>query len=142
MNNRTTFTILARGAGFFAHGGHDESDDEVTLGGKVEEESYSDDEFSKLNSSSKLNSFSMPESIGGMPLFIDVQGPINDMGMSGLNIPGEVVNPGLRGELDALFEQPPYQGSGEFDDIFGGDDDDDLSKYLGPIEEYIDFGSL
>lgn len=136
MNNRTTFTILARGAGFFAHGGHDESDDEVTLGGKVEEESYSDEEFGSSNSSS------MPESIGGMPSPIDVQGPINDMGMSGLNIPGEVVNPGLRGELDALFEQPPYQGSGEFDDIFGGDEDDDLSKYLGPIEEYIDFGSL
>jgi hypothetical protein len=148
MVTRTTFTILTRGAGFFAHGGHEESDDEITLGGKVEEESYSDSEFGKPKEFSSLNlGDSFDDLFGGMPLYIDIQGPIDDMGMSGLNIPGEVTNPGLRGDLDALFEQP-YEGG--FDDIFepsdvfepsnlfDGDDDNDYTRYAGHITEEID----
>jgi hypothetical protein len=129
MATRTTFSILTKPAGFFSHGGHEESDEEVFL--KAEVESYSDNEFSMQGGNGELD---FNEELGGMPLFIDIQGPINDMGMSGLDIPGEIVNPGLRGELDALFEQH-YEGGDDLN-IFN-DEESFLNLITGEIDEEI-----
>lgn len=143
MATRTTFSILTKPAGFFSHNGHDDSDEEIDL--KAEVESYSDGEFSMQSDDFSMEGgdFSMKggelefnEELGGMPLFIDIQGPVNDMGMSGLDIPGEVVNPGLRGELDALFDQH-YEGGEEEFDIFNNDGvvyPEELSE-----EQFFDF---
>jgi hypothetical protein len=128
MVTRTTFSILTKPAGFFSYGGHEESDDEFELKAEVDAESYSDEEFGMHNGGEALD---FSEELGGMPLFIDIQGPINDMGMSGMDIPGEVVNPGLRGELDVLFDQQYiggfYKDEEDLYDILSGNMDENLN---------------
>ena len=147
MVSRGTFTILTAPVGFFAHGGHPESDDEEFLNAAFESETYSESEFDAYDGAAEsfFDVFQSNEvdaydgaaesdysrvdfaKSGGMPLFVDIQGgPIDHNNMVGV---GDII-PGL---FDAqpvdpnhVFD-PAYNeqiGSSEaFDAIFNGGDD-------------------